>query len=86
MENKALEILRIKKLMGLKPTLREGFYGTNKLLLMEATIIGDIMQAYKTILKKTTQELSDLEKTYLRNLIDEYNARFGDEYGNINFT
>ena len=85
MENKALEILKIKKLMGLTSKLNEGFYGTNKLLLMEETGYGEAMDIYKRLLRKTTQALSEEEKRYLKSLIDEYNARFADEAGSINF-
>jgi len=83
MGNNALEILRIKKLMGLKPTLKEGFYGLNKLLLNEETGYGEGMQIIKTLVKKTTQNLTDLEKKYLKQMIEEFNQKYGDEYGDL---
>lgn len=81
MGNNALEILRIKKLMGLKSSLKEGFYGLNKLLLNEETGYGEAMQIMKSLVKKTTQQLSDLEKVYLKNMIEDFNQKYGDEYG-----
>ena len=83
MGNNALEILRIKKLMGLKPTLKEGFYGLNKLLLNEETGYGAGMQVIKTLVKKTTQNLTDLEKKYLKGMIQEFNQKYGDEYDDL---
>jgi hypothetical protein len=83
MGNNALEILRIKKLMGLKPTLKEGFYGLNKLLLNEETGYGEAMQIIKSLVKKTTQNLTDLEKKYLKQMIQEFNQKYGDEYGDL---
>jgi len=83
MGNNALEVLRIKKLMGLKPTLKEGFYGLNKLLLNEETGYGEAMQIIKSLVKKTTQNLTDLEKKYLKQMIQEFNQKYGDEYGDL---
>jgi hypothetical protein len=80
------EVLRIRELMGLKSFLKEGLYGLTKMLLKEETGIGEIMNAFKTAFRKASAELTEEEKIYIRNLVDEYNARFADEYGNINFT
>jgi hypothetical protein len=80
------EVLRIRELMGLKSFLKEGLYSLTKMLLKEDTGIGEIMNAFKTAFRKASVELTEEEKIYIRNLVDEYNARFADEYGNINFT
>jgi hypothetical protein len=86
MKNNIQEILRIKNLMGLKKPLKEGMYRINKLLLNEDTGAGEIMKIYEKLFAKTTQQLDETEQVYLKNFIDEYNQRFGDEFGNINFT
>jgi hypothetical protein len=80
------EVLRIRELMGLKSFLKEGLYGLTKMLLKEDTTIGELMLAFKTALRKAGGELTDQEKIYMSKLVDEYNARFADEYGFIDFT
>ena len=80
------EVLRIRELMGLKSFLKEGLYGLTKMLLKEDTGIGELMLAFKTALRKAGGELTDNEKIYMSKLVDEYNARFADEYGFIDFT
>ena len=76
------EISRIHELMGLKNFINESFL-YNKLLLNEETGYGEGMQIIKTLVKKTTQNLTDIEKGYLKNIIEEFNQKYGDEYGNL---
>jgi hypothetical protein len=76
------EISRIHELMGLKNFINESFL-YNKFLLNENTGYGDAMQIIKSLVKKTTQNLTDIEKGYLKNIIEEFNQKYGDEYGNL---
>ena len=86
MKNNIQEILRIKNLMGLKKPLKEGMYRINKMLLNEDTGYGELMKIYEKLFLKTTQQFDETEQMYLKNFIDEYNARFGDEFGDLQFT
>jgi len=86
MKNNIQEILRIKNLMGLKKPLKEGMYRITKMLLNEDTGYGNIMKIYEKLFAKTTQQLDETEQICLKNFIDEYNQRFGDEFGNLQFT
>jgi len=76
------EISRIHELMGLKNFINESFL-YDKFLLNENTGYGDAMQIIKALVKKTTQNLTDIEKGYLKNIIEEFNQKYGDEYGNL---
>lgn len=79
------DIIRIREIMGLKTFLKEGLYGLTKMLLMESTPVGDYMNVLKSALKKNLQNLTEEEIEYLGKLVDEYNLRYGDEFGNLNF-